>query len=216
MRAHRLLATALLAAALLLAGAGPGSADPPRLLVSTDGRAWRADLARPLFDPAQLWVPGDAASSTFWVRNQSGDPTRLWLRALAHGDDELLRAPGLRLAVRAGGSRWIDVTDGTTHELPGLAAGATTTVEARATFDSASTNVSQRRTAALDLDVLITGDPAPGQVPGGTKGPLAHTGAEPLPAAASGVLLVALGLVLRPRRRTQTRRSAHASSAQPR
>lgn len=207
-----LLVAVTLVVVALVAGAGPSTAVPPRLLVSTDGRAWSADLVRPLLDPDLVWVPGDAVSSSFLVRNQSGDPSRLWLQVRARGDAELLRAPGLELAVRAAGGRWVDAGDGSPHELPGLAPGATTRIETRATFDSASTNLSQQRTARFDLDLLLAGDPPPPGGQAGATGPLPHTGAELVPAGVTGLLLVALGLAIRPRRRTTPRRKELADA----
>lgn len=42
------------------------------LLLSLDGRHWSTAIDQPLFDSDHRWVPGDAASVRFWVRNDRG------------------------------------------------------------------------------------------------------------------------------------------------
>lgn len=97
--------------ALVLVTMAPASAAKswPNLVVSPHGRAWTAELARPLFPKGLRWVPGDSSSRTFYARNQSGLHARL--RVLVHVADATrwLCCGHLRMGVAING-RWRPIT----------------------------------------------------------------------------------------------------------
>lgn len=66
-------------ASALMAGGVPSTAvgDPAEMLVSVDGRTFAPEPVEGLFERAAVLVPGDAVTSSLWVRNESPTPANL-------------------------------------------------------------------------------------------------------------------------------------------
>ena len=95
----------LLFALLSVAYAAPAQASD-EVLVSNTGSGFAETLAEPLFDPALRWVPGDARSSTFYVKNNTADRAALSLSVLDDDAGELLDSGALHLRVTSPGTSW--------------------------------------------------------------------------------------------------------------
>ncbi|MCP2265808.1 signal peptidase I [Promicromonospora thailandica] len=165
---------------------------PPSVGLSLDGRTWNQDSVSPLFDRGMRWVPGDVASATFYVRNDS--------RAPVAGQAEVLMGPGsevltreLSFRTRLAGAAW---RHGVRSAPVVLAPGDVVPVDVEVAFASGAMNETQRSRVALEIRVALT-DVAvpPGQEPGAPvapeQEPLAPTGANPLV-----LLLLAVAAVL--------------------
>jgi hypothetical protein len=191
------LAVALLAALLL--GLPAASYAGSRIGLSTDGRTWSATLARPLFDPAVLWVPGDVRTSTFYVRNQAGDAGRLSIAAFTPDPDSLLRRDDIEIEVRRDGGSWIPLpADGRDFRFARgvLVPAATTRIDVRVAFAPSSPNRSQTSTLALRFRVLLVEIGAQVADPGGNGhhgGLLPNTGGVSFWVLAFGVAALAFG-----------------------
>ena len=71
---------------LLVTTARPAQAGTG-LSLSLDGRRWSDSIDGELFDSTDTWVPGDEATVTFWVRNDSGLTGRPADRCAGHPGD---------------------------------------------------------------------------------------------------------------------------------
>ena len=94
--------------ALVLVTMPPASAAAkswPNLVVSPHGSAWSADLQRPLFPSRLRFVPGDAASRSFYARNQSGQRAQLRVLVRVVDGTRWLCCGHLRISVAVDG-RW--------------------------------------------------------------------------------------------------------------
>ncbi|WP_375003319.1 hypothetical protein [Aeromicrobium sp. CTD01-1L150] len=156
MRRWRVVAGALLALSLV---ASPSYA-ADELGLSHDGATWGSSLPAPLFDPALRWVPGDARTESFHIRNQAAETGGFRIRMLAVTADGLLSTGDLRVSARAGAGEWTTVDEPGTHLLlqGELAAGAQERVDVRVELDPASGNESQLRSLDLKLDARLTGE----------------------------------------------------------
>ena len=97
-------------ASALLTGAVPSTATADEfgeMLVSVDGRTFAPEPEAGLFDRAALLVPGDAITSSLWVRNESPSPAnlRVSLRELDTPSAEFARS--VRLSVRDSGATMV-------------------------------------------------------------------------------------------------------------
>lgn len=131
---------AVLATALILASAPVAAHADDQLGLSTDQTTWAPDLTTALFPDSVRWVPGDARTASFWVRNQAADPGALTITAT--------RAPageGVDVQARVAGGDWVPVTTSTTLAAGTVAPGATRRVDVRVVFDSAAGNATQAR-----------------------------------------------------------------------
>lgn len=142
-------AGALLVAGLLAGSPATASADSAMWL-SADGATWTHQLDRPVFDPSARWVPGEARTSAFLVRNDGVTGARLVVRpALAATSSPL--ADHVSLSARLAGGAWVPVSSDRITELAGSLPtdGSTTRVELRAALDPLAPNRSQGRELAL-------------------------------------------------------------------
>lgn len=175
----------MLGAVMLGAGLAPAAAAGDQLGLSRDGSVWSSTLSGTLFDRSnspRLWVPGDAATTRFYVRDQAGERAAL-LVEYRHGATRLIHAPDLQVSARvgtgawqrlAGGRDWVPLARGS------LAGGAMTTVTVRAVFHWSSGNGSQGRTVPLWFRVTLSQASAPtGQTGPGSTNPTGPGGTNP-------------------------------------
>jgi LPXTG-motif cell wall-anchored protein len=107
----RFLVSLLLVLPVLVAAAGPASADDSdRLGLSSDGVTWSSWLTEPLFDEGVRWVPGDERIASFFVRNQATDDAQLSIDVLGSTSDELIRTGELTISARSGSGPWTDIS----------------------------------------------------------------------------------------------------------
>jgi hypothetical protein len=198
----------VLALLLVVATARPAQAGTG-LSLSLDGKRWSDSIEGELFDSTDTWVPGDEATVTFWVRNDSGSPADLRIDVLDSrgtlrlGRDVLLstevdgrRSPvGEHLAAESG----LD--------------GAPRRVDLTALMPVTTGNAAQQRFLTLRLRVTLIGQLTP-TLPGAStptsseatsdlSARLSATGSPAglLVAALGGLLLVGVGGLLATRRR---------------
>lgn len=183
--------------ALLLLGAPALGADSSgRIGLSWDRSSWVTQLDGTLFDrPGSIssWVPGDADTQHFYVRDQSGDAARLAIDYTLP-PNSLLSPTDFHLSASVDGGATVPLTpgadwlplDGTT-----LRNRQSVDVAVTAVFDATSTNQSQRETFPLDFRVTLSQIAGPasntssGSKGNGGAGPADHgslpdTGAPPV------------------------------------
>jgi hypothetical protein len=167
-----------------------------RLLVSSDGTTWAADLGRPLFDPADLWVPGESRTSTFYVRNGGRTPASVRMA--------VLEPPGglsgeVALQARVEDEPWHPVSgelDADALNVVAAPASSARRVDVRAVFRGAARNATQASEVALRFVVQLA------QAPPVSRDGLPATGAPDLRLPlllAAAALAVGAALVRRPR-----------------
>ena len=90
-------AAAGLTGLLSLAGAPAAFAADDDLQFSLDGTTFSSTIAGPVFQDGYLYIPGAAAGTTLWVRNNSSEPAALTSAAvIVRSDAELNNYMGLR------------------------------------------------------------------------------------------------------------------------
>lgn len=142
--------------AMALFFAGPASADN-ELELSHDGTTWSATLSGTLFDNALRWVPGDARTATFYVRNTSANPGTLNIDILGDHVGTLLDLGDLHIKTEGNNGFSLPVSDGDEHrillreQIPGS---AVVPITITVTFDDVSPNESQR--LSTDLRFRLT------------------------------------------------------------
>lgn len=168
-RPRRRAVVAVMATALVLATPAVAHADD-ELSLSRDGVTWSPTIDDPLFDPSMSWVPGDAETATFFVRNNAPESARLDVILRVDPQDDAQQT-----LVEEG---WVDVTvraaeaSGATIAGPGpylvledapVLAGQSVPVVVEVTFDEDAPNDTQLRAASLAFDVSLT---QTGETPG--------------------------------------------------
>lgn len=172
-----------------------------RLVLSGDGMTWAPDITTPLLDPDLVWVPGDVMTGTLYARNVSDDDASAAVTVHLDGGPDGAGDPlvdELDLRVRTGDGPW---TDGPTSAITDLAPGEEVPIGIEVGFDPAATNVTQRRTAQLDVVVTLSavGSDGGGQGGPGSAGPdrLPRTGADLLLAAVLAAGGIVVGILMR-------------------
>ncbi len=220
---------------LLTVFAIPAHADG-ELGVSRDGVHWADSLSEPLFDSDFRWVPGDAQTTTFWVRNQAATGAELTVDVRADGDLELLGPGDMTIEARAGNDAWLPLENGTLSagrlNDAIITAGTSSPVDVRIALKPESINQSQLRSLRLSFAATLSqsmrdADDAPAALdePGhgvtvadgpravdsyNRAGVLPNTGApEFMWIAISGSLLIGIGLALLVGRRRNDEKSAN-------
>jgi LPXTG-motif cell wall-anchored protein len=163
------LAVLLAVPMLMVAAAAPSYADDA-IGVSTDGVHWSQHLQGSLFSPPGLWVPGDATTSTFYVRDQ-GPTTAGMTVQVRIGPSALSRR--VAVSVQVAGSAWTPVQgDGRWVAFPGgtVAVGAPQQVRMRAVFARGSRNPTQSSRLPYAVRVRLVGAGAGGNPDGGGPG----------------------------------------------
>lgn len=199
------LATLVVPAALVVpvGSATPARADETVIGLSPDGVHWSGSLARPLFDPAVRWVPGDVRTARFWVRNQHPDAGDLTVDLERVRRAELLDSGWLDVSARAGAAPWTAVHDGgglaELLDADDLASGDPVRVEVRVRMGRDAPNGTMVLSTDLDLRVTIVDADAVAPAVGAL--PDTGTAVPPwLPPLALGLVATGGWLVLRRRR----------------
>jgi LPXTG-motif cell wall-anchored protein len=156
----------LLTAAVLAGGSwSAASAATGGLEVSMDGSTWVDSISDPLFDSDLRWVPGDARTASFFVRNQGGSTADLTVDVIGSTAGGLLDSGDLSITATGGGGVWEAANSPGTHRLlttPDVADGATEEIEVTVAFNGASPNQTQLLAAELTFLVTLTDDRAGG------------------------------------------------------
>lgn len=158
----RRVLTIAMSAALLLAAvvaAAPARADD-EIGLSPDGTVWYDALRRPLFDPAFRWVPGDADTASFYVRN--GSPTAAELTIEVRGADgaDLLADDDVEITARAAGGQWFALENGTPSPWltnRAIDQGGQVRVDVRVRFLWQAPNSTMLDRLPLDFEVRLVG-----------------------------------------------------------
>lgn len=223
-----------LAAALVAGPATPASAAPGGLEYSSDGATWTTSAPASVFPSAYALVPGDAVSSTIWVR--SARPGLVRLTAVLA--DVATSSPDAGVVFELEGA------DSTGRGLPRTAAGSIRDCTELVPSRVLATGAVARITTTVSMPASVSGldgqgesldfelqlgladlelPTAPGGCPfdatvipslpnsGGSGGTIAHTGVELLPqtlAIAGGATAAGLILIGLARRRRRTRTGA--------
>lgn len=193
------LASAMLAAAVLLVAHPTGAVAADGISLSRDGESWAAELPAPLFSDQVRWVPGDSRTEDVLVRNDSGDSARMHIDLVSGADDELLRGGDLEIATRIDGGEWTTANGPGAHELSeaGIGPGGVRTVEVRVALPWSSPNLTQEMTLDFDLRVTLVGSEA------SDESILSATGGTPDPPLIGSAVVAITGgaLLLASRRR---------------
>jgi hypothetical protein len=148
----------------------------PSVAVSSDGVTWSSDLARPLFDRAVRWVPGDVRTGAFFVRNQGPYGVSVRIEARDAGTGRLTSSGDVVLYARASGGSWHRLPVGGESERLNrtvVPAGGTSRIEVRAVFLPESGNETQVERSPLSFVVRLADarfDAAGGLLDGGQPG----------------------------------------------
>lgn len=167
--------TIAMSAALLLAAvvaAAPARA-ADEVGLSADGVVWYDALHRPLFDPSVRWVPGDAETASFYVRNQGPSAAQLTIEVRS-ADGVRLLAGDVAIAARAEGRRWLAIDNGMASPWlteRAIARGGQVRVDVQVRFLWHAPNDTMLDRLPLDFQVrLIEAGPSDGG-PGPDSGP---------------------------------------------
>ncbi|HET6153921.1 MAG TPA: hypothetical protein VFE15_13285 [Marmoricola sp.] len=198
-RTRRFASVLLLAVLTVSAGLAAPASAAPQIGLSADGQTWSATLPAPLFDAADLWVPGDMRTASFYVRNQAADSGTLSVTAVVGDPDKLLDHRDVALQVRRDSGPWVSLPAGTTARPFGdqaLAAAAQARIDIRAELLPSSPNRSQTTALHLDFRVGLTERAHQAAAPTGHGGGLLpETGGVPFRVLAIGLALVAAGVL---------------------
>lgn len=180
--------------------------------LSRDGASWAPTLPGPLFDSSHIWVPGDAETATFHVRNLGPTGATLTVEARSDDTDELLSNDDIALQVRVDDAQWLDLENGVPSEPIGAQAigkGDSVQIDVNARFNPASPNRSQEKSLPLEFTVTLS-QVAPSE--GGSEGEprgggeesprlLPTTGARiTVGSLIAGILMLVVGAALARRR----------------
>jgi len=186
------LSTALLMAAVV--GAAPAHADD-QVGLSPDGVVWYDALHRALFASDRRWVPGDAETASFYVRNEGMSAAQLTIKVRSADGAGLLAANDIEITTRTAGGEWHEVENGiasvplTDHAIE---QGGEVRVDVKVRFVWLAPNGTMLKRLPLDFEVrLVEAGPPDGD--NGSDGP---TGLLPDTGSAVSLLLVWLGAIL--------------------
>ncbi len=215
---------ALVVACLGLALAAPANA-ASQIGLSTDGVHWGSHLSQ-LFPAGFRWVPGDSETSTFYVRNQSGDPAALSITLLGGSVQSLMSSGDLTVSARVDAGSYHAVSATGDHVLlkaVPTAAGAHHKITVKVDFAASSQNPTQNQRFDFRVRVGLAQATGTGQGNGnghhgngngngsgqggadGSGSGLPNTGADVSPLALYLALGLCLGgsvLIVRSRRRS--------------
>lgn len=198
MARYDVLRAAVIAIAFGLAGALalPQSAwAAGELEVSDDGVTYGASLGGPLFASIPVLVPGQSASSVFYVRNASADPAYLRITLDSASASSGSLAAALKLAASVPGLTGSRIAIGSTSgcrvllDGPLIQPGASVAVTIGVSLSDVGGTVAQNATATINLGVTLTqavgqsrsGCGTPNVVVPVVPGPPADATAEPTP-----------------------------------
>lgn len=193
---RRIPASMALSAAVLLAavaGAPPAHA-ADEIGLSPDGSTWYDALHRPLFDPERRWVPGDAESASFYVRNEGTSAARLTIEVRSADGAGLLAGDDIEITARTASGRWLAVENGIASSSltdRAIEQGGQVRVDVKVRFIWRAPNGSMSERLPLDFEVRLVQAP-----PDGDNGSDDPTGVLPDTGSAVSRLVVWLGAIL--------------------
>jgi len=156
-RAAAAVAVVLAASGLAIPQSASGAQVWSQLVMSRNGNHWSDDLNRPLFDEGAALVPGDERTSTFYVRNQSGDRGVLEVSVRVPGSSGLAGREAFRLALRgAGGWQRADLDNGEPAIRMDLAKGAVQPISVRIRLLPTARNAAMDDSMSFTLHVRLT------------------------------------------------------------
>lgn len=199
-----LLRTATAGVLLSVLSAGPAQA-ADEVGLSRTGEVWAPTLSGVLFDSPHRWVPGDAETRGFLVRNQGPSAATMTIRVETTDPDALLAADDVVLRARLAGQPWHDLAAGTRRTLTTevLPTRGIRRVEVQVRFLASSTNRSETRRLPLRFVVTLT-DAATGRGPSVPGGEIPAAGSTLQPRTlATAVALIGVGFLLMRRRRKE-------------
>lgn len=142
--------------------------------VSSNGKDWGRSVTQRLFHEQTLWVPGDEATGTFYVRNREEGPAEMTVDVISTDTGALMETGDLHITAEGNSGHWTSVARPGVHELlisTNLTAGAVEPVRVKVSFAAESGNISQLRSTQLDFRVTLSAATAAGpddnQPPGG-------------------------------------------------
>jgi len=176
--------------------------------LSLDGTHWTQSISTPLFDPSFRWVPGDAETETFFVRNQGGSRGDLTIDIVSSTAGGLIDSGDLHVTAKGGGGTWTTVSQDGTHRLltaPNIADGQVSPIDVKVSFDATSTNTTQLLASELTFRITLSESE-----PSDSDDALPDTGApDVLLFFALSALLIGTGLGLVTRHNEPTREVHH-------
>lgn len=204
----RFILGTMLATIALAIAAAPARADD-EIALSADGVTWGDELSSPLSGRGRDWVPGDAATRSFYVRNDGRSDARLRISVVTRDGDRLVSDGDVALSARVAGGGWSGLDNGQDVAplvRTDLGEDRSVRVDIRASFRWASPNESMVEALPLKITVTLVQDgPDDGSDGGaGPDGLLPETGsAVPwwLVVAGAGLVLGGVTLVAAGRRR---------------
>lgn len=184
----------------LFLGMAPSVADAEeQLLLSYDGEQFTGALEKPVFEEAEVIVPGASVTQPIWVRNDSPDPAALTISSLTgQAHSQLTQYLSLRFTSDEVDTGWISLghPDGAVPILSGLqlSPGEQLRLDVALRLSHQAPNETRRQHASFDFRFFLKGDhvedtsdtvgagPEPVDLPGVSageqgKGSLASTGA---------------------------------------
>ncbi|KAA1424123.1 LPXTG cell wall anchor domain-containing protein [Nocardioides antri] len=203
MNARIAVSIALSAVVLLASVVGAASARAAdEVGLSSDGVVWYDALHRPLFDPAQRWVPGDVETASFYVRNQGPSAAQLTIEVRSADGARLLADDDIEITARAEGREWLAVENGRASPWlteRAIEQGGQVRVDVTVRFVWQAPNSTMLDRLPLDFRVRLV-ETGPSDGPGPDSGPdglLPDTGsAVSLIVVWVGAILVGSGLAL--------------------
>lgn len=228
--AHRFLTLALVTSTVLAAlvggAAAPAHADD-EVGLSLDGLTWVGTLLDDLFGSVALWVPGDAETRTFQVRNDGPSEATLSIDVVAADPNQLLDRGDFVLQARVDGGPWQMVAPGVNPVAPSglvIDEGQRAVVDVQVRFVPQAAS-GEDELLPLTLRVTLAGDDEVGGVEatddgnGGGNGEVGGVASDGLPATGSpldawmiwlAAALIGAGLaLLAPARRRRTVEVSH-------
>ena len=195
--------------ACLFLGLGSSAWAAPEIGLSNDGVNFGPALAQPIFDPQLRWVPGDAHTGSFYVRNQGPSRALMTIVARSRNGDRLFTGNDITLRARVAGGAWFTLNDGVTSAdltEAGIPRGQVVRVDVNARFLFASPNATQLRPLRAVFEVSLRQDPTDRSHHG--QGGLPSTGGPRLWVLFAGSAALGLGLALVRSRRTEEQEAA--------
>lgn len=196
MSAGARLSSVLAAGLLSLAGTGVAAAEASGDIgLSADGVVWSDALVQPLFDPAERWVPGDARTASFHIRNEGPSAARLMIAVRGATGAGLLGPDEIEIAARAAGSEWLLLQNGIASDwltVRAIERGGQVRITLRVSFLRSASNGAMLERLPLDVKVTLVDAEVSGAVSDSTLG----SGLLPEAGSALRPFLVQLGVVL--------------------
>ena len=126
--------------------------------LSPDGVVWYDALHRPLFDAERRWVPGDAETASFYVRNAGNSAAQLTIEVRSADGAGLLADDDIEITARSGVGRWHQVHNGLASSWltdNAIAEGGRVRVDVKVQFVRQASNGTMLERLPLDFEVRL-------------------------------------------------------------